>query len=428
MDGRSNTNVIVGVTTPECAEKLDSPAFKGAQRHAGGNVLSVATIPKEGFPLSFDSCARAYFYRFNTSVNNPSSHTDNLDHIALTGWESELMSVKVRMTNGFDFPIKVFWHEESHVPKSQGIVAPGKSYTVSTYLGHVFAAYNMSKDAIEDDEEDEDEEAEDGEEPPEGSVKRKGVGNLVDFMVVDGSSYTWSPVNRIETCEVGIQAKSFVEGELSCEDMHMRLIEFTHNVWYHKRLGLNYVQPQMVRRVTDSGFEKRKLPPATYKWLKEWYDEQKLIQEVGEGPVGPCMNQHIAPSRITHLPGNLKDKLSRELRDILEGWYGGELEMTSIYGIRKYQNGSVLRMHVDTVNTHVVSSIINVDQGIDEVWPLIILDHDDNEHTVLMEPGDMLLYESAKLLHGRPDPFKGTHYDNIFVHYKPTSGWDYSWV
>ena len=35
-------------------------------------------------------------------------------------------------------------------------------------------------------------------------------------------------------------------------------------------------------------------------------------------------------------------------------------------------------------------------------WPLLILDHDDNEHEVLMRPGDMVLYESAKLLHGRP--------------------------
>jgi hypothetical protein len=42
--------------------------------------------------------------------------------------------------------------------------------------------------------------------------------------------------------------------------------------------------------------------------------------------------------------------------------------MTSIYGIRKYINGSILRMHVDTVNTHVVSTIINVDQ--------VLLHHD----------------------------------------------------
>jgi prolyl 4-hydroxylase len=69
-----------------------------------------------------------------------------------------------------------------------------------------------------------------------------------------------------------------------------------------------------------------------------------------------------------------------------------------------------------------------VDQAADRPWPLLILDHNDNEHFVHMEPGDMVLYESAKLLHGRPEPFVGEHYDNIFAHYQPISGWDYSWV
>ncbi len=59
-------------------------------------------------------------------------------------------------------------------------------------------------------------------------------------------------------------------------------------------------------------------------------------------------------------------------------------------------------MHVDTVSTHVVSTIINVDQGVDKDWPLLILDHSDVEHNVIMKAGDICLYEYAKLLYGRP--------------------------
>jgi prolyl 4-hydroxylase len=62
-------------------------------------------------------------------------------------------------------------------------------------------------------------------------------------------------------------------------------------------------------------------------------------------------------------------------------------------------------MHVDTVETHVVSAIINVDQSVRKEWPLIILDHDGQEQRVNMRPGDMLLYESARLLHGRPGQY-----------------------
>ena len=37
---------------------------------------------------------------------------------------------------------------------------------------------------------------------------------------------------------------------------------------------------------------------------------------------------------ITHLTVPEKERLSEELQSTLEGWYGGELELTSIYGIR----------------------------------------------------------------------------------------------
>jgi len=133
-----------------------------------------------------------------------------------------------------------------------------------------------------------------------------------------------------------------------------------------------------------------------------------------------------APSVMHMITPTLKTRMAEELKPILEEWYGnGSLKMTSIYGVRKYTDGSILRMHVDTANTHVISAIINVDQDVDEPWRLLILDHEENEHWITMEPGDMVLYESAKMLHGRPEPMKGERYENIFLHYMPTSGWNY---
>ena len=41
------------------------------------------------------------------------------------------------------------------------------------------------------------------------------------------------------------------------------------------------------------------------------------------------------------------------------------------------------------------------------------------EKSVNLEPGDMLFYESAKCMHGRPRPFKGKYYSSIFIHYLP---------
>ena len=84
-------------------------------------------------------------------------------------------------------------------------------------------------------------------------------------------------------------------------------------------------------------------------------------------------------------------------------------------------------MHRDRVETHHVSSIIMVDKDLrcgcqnkefGNDWGLDIVDHNGEEHKVFMEPGDILLYESAVCLHGRRDSFEGNFYRNFYVHYK----------
>ena len=56
------------------------------------------------------------------------------------------------------------------------------------------------------------------------------------------------------------------------------------------------------------------------------------------------------------------------------------------------------------------SAIIQVAQDVDEPWPIEVVSHDGRRHNVTMEPGDMILYESHTVLHGRPYPLKGKFY------------------
>jgi prolyl 4-hydroxylase len=55
----------------------------------------------------------------------------------------------------------------------------------------------------------------------------------------------------------------------------------------------------------------------------------------------------------------------------------------------------------------VSSAIINVAQDVDEAWPLEVYSHDGKAYNVTMEPGDMVLYESHTVIHGRPFAMKG---------------------
>lgn len=82
------------------------------------------------------------------------------------------------------------------------------------------------------------------------------------------------------------------------------------------------------------------------------------------------------------------------------------------YGIREY---------IDKP-THVVSAIVNITG--DKKWPLILYDHNLNKKIInLSDKNDLVLYESATIIHGRPIPYKGNSYANIFIHYL-TKDWN----
>lgn len=83
----------------------------------------------------------------------------------------------------------------------------------------------------------------------------------------------------------------------------------------------------------------------------------------------------------------------------------------------------VLSSNTFRFTTHVISAILNIGQSVSREWELHILDNTGVAHAVTLLPGEMIWYESARLLHGRPDALLGDYFDNLFIHYKPTQLW-----
>ena len=114
----------------------------------------------------------------------------------------------------------------------------------------------------------------------------------------------------------------------------------------------------------------------------------------------------------------LKQHIWNAARDTIEEWTGYKQAECSLYGIRVYKEGAMLAPHVDRLPL-VSSAIINVDQDVDEPWPLEVIGHDGIARNITMEPGDLVLYESHSILHGRPFPLKGRFMANVFIHFEP---------
>lgn len=151
-ESRASMNMIVAYTTPECKDQVtDNAALYGSQRHAGAYSFISATIITEQteFPLTTENCAEIHFYRFNSLFTEPVESTTDFELHALTNWVHSRMAVEgFLITNTFDFPIDVFWYDESKSPVKQDSLEPGKAATIGTHLGHIFVARKrVNKDA-----------------------------------------------------------------------------------------------------------------------------------------------------------------------------------------------------------------------------------------------------------------------------------------
>mmetsp|Transcript_23436 Transcript_23436/g.56578 ORF Transcript_23436/g.56578 Transcript_23436/m.56578 type:complete len:294 (-) Transcript_23436:1363-2244(-) len=191
------------------------------------------------------------------------------------------------------------------------------------------------------------------------------------------------------------------------------------------RISLNLGQPRSMKNYTDTGFKKVRLSEGIWRYLREYWEETLTNGDVVEAeywPEGNTYTNHWTSATRIKSIGPLYEHLYLEAERKVREWIpeAKSFSRSSLYGIRVYTEGSMLATHVDR-DPLITSAIINVGQDVDEDWPLEVYDHDGRAHNITMQPGDMVLYESHTVLHGRPFPLMGRYYANVFVHFKPLS-------
>ncbi len=180
---------------------------------------------------------------------------------------------------------------------------------------------------------------------------------------------------------------------------------------------------RITRTFSPLGFKKGRLPNDVFASLGAFYynNAQNVVREEWKSK-GVFVNWWETDVLFLQIPWDMKNNYQSRLRDMVEEWAGVPVEQTVMYGLRQYTQGARLLTHVDRHATHAVSLIVNIAQGnLTEPWPVEVQDHADRLHEVLMEPGDVVYYESAKCLHGRNRPMVGpdAYYVNMFTHYRP---------
>ena len=194
----------------------------------------------------------------------------------------------------------------------------------------------------------------------------------------------------------------------------------THEI--QETLNAEWDRAHRVKRTfTELGFSKGRVPDDLWSSIISYYNNNAEMYAREEwDKKGVHVNWWEVDAFMIGMPWRLKRYWQTRLMKLVELWTGATLENTDIYGMRRYEHGARLLTHVDREQTHATSMIINIAQGgIREPWSIEIYDFAGRLHEIIMEPGDIVYYESARCLHGRMMPLNGSYYVNLFTHYRP---------
>jgi prolyl 4-hydroxylase len=177
------------------------------------------------------------------------------------------------------------------------------------------------------------------------------------------------------------------------------------------------------------GFEKKKIKLECVDKIKEWMNNNtnKFIKE--QFSINSEIEKNINSNILSFntAPSELQELFKNEISLLLTEWinYKTNLNYVCTYGIREYLKGSILKNHYDKKESHVISAIVHLDDKSEKPWPLYIEDHHFRPNEIEMEYGDVVFYESTTCLHGRPTPFDGYYYRNLYIHFKPEKWEEY---
>lgn len=167
--------------------------------------------------------------------------------------------------------------------------------------------------------------------------------------------------------------------------------------------------------LTARGYELGKLDPQLHQKLQQFHREpsRRAVEEVIPSFI------KAATSQLVDLTDAMRAELHQYFQPICRDWIEDQYELnpTFVYGVRTYLRGAWLKQHRDRQATHHVSAIVQIDQQVDTDWPLYIENSEGQWDQVILKPGDYVLYESARMEHGRMAPLVGKTYSNCFVHF-----------
>ena len=198
---------------------------------------------------------------------------------------------------------------------------------------------------------------------------------------------------------------------------------------YDNLTPIEKTQVDKYPKYTKDGYSLISFPKDIKRELTNFWQsnqQNKIPEDIPKNFIWGSKNSGSTIANILELQKynkNLSEKVILTCKNLCEKWTNkNNLKFEVLYGMREYKRGAILKMHVDKKDTHIISVIIHIDKKVDKDWPLVVFDpNTKKEKKIYLDDNiDCVLYEGARVIHGRPYEFFGDSYTNLFAHFSTT--------
>ena len=350
------------------------------------------------YRLHVSNCLEVFYLKEGATLDHYVKYPSS-DYKGLGTWIWDHLQINISVHNDMEKPLHVILEGYIPIEKYNFLLEAKKVISLPTYTSNIILLYSGIDDEFLDGHE----------------VISSTVIKATDKSRYKGKEEMWRIRSHFEQRENEESSKLFL---CSHSKRHFNIL----------------TQPQSVPSFTKKGYLLTRTPLHVHEMLAKIFEENKyqLSLEYYPDHFTVWNLDEINIKQVTLSEGKTL-YLSEELKPILESWCNCALHPTKGDGIvtriRMYPKGSRVRMHVDEVESgHVLGAILQVAQdrtmSNSNTWPLEIIDFNGERQKIYMNPGDMVLFESSRLVHGRPTTLPGDYYVNSFFYYTPNKGWD----
>jgi hypothetical protein len=145
----------------------------------------------------------------------------------------------------------------------------------------------------------------------------------------------------------------------------------------------------------------------------DFFSHLQKLEEQGKGHI----DFQVPGARVFYKDARF-EKLLQDLIPTMEKHAGCRLFKTYSFA-RQYEKGTVLKSHRDR-NACEISVTISLGHK-EKSWPIWLLDKDERPHSIVLDPGDALMFKGIEHAHWREKNIYGPC-SQVFLHYVDQDG------